>query len=108
MSAERLPYERLGKAKKSKEMTKRKPKKPHPISDEDTRTLMMITDKAKKLRKDMNLSYEEFALRSGINRNSYFRFEQSASKHNNYTVSLLLQVIRGLKMTPSEFFKDIK
>jgi hypothetical protein len=108
MSAARLPYERLAKSKKSKEMTKRKPKKPHPISDEDTRTLMMIADKAKKSRTVMNMSYEAFALHAGINRNSYFRFEKSAETGKNFTVALLLQVIRGLNKKPSDFFKDIK
>jgi DNA-binding XRE family transcriptional regulator len=108
MSAERLPYEKLGKPKKSEETSQRKPKKPHPISDEDTKTLMMIAEKAKNLRIGMNMSYEEFALHAGINRNSYFRFEKSAQTGKNFTVALLLQVIRGLNMTPSEFFKDIQ
>ena len=108
MSKEQVPYEELGKSKKSIEQSKRKPKKPHPISDEDVQTLTKIADKAKILRKGMNLSYEEFALHSEINRNTYFRFEKSAQTGNNFTVALLLQVIRGLNKKPSEFFKDIK
>jgi len=108
MSEEPVQYGRLGIPKKSEVTSQRKPKKPHPISEEDAKTLMMIAVKAKNLRKGMNLSYEEFALRSGINRNSYFRFEKSADIGNNFTVVLMLQVIRGLNMTPSQFFKDIK
>jgi DNA-binding XRE family transcriptional regulator len=108
MSEEQVPYEKLGKPKKSKEITKRKPKKPHLISDEDAQTLTKIAEKAKNLRIGMNMSYEGFALKAGINRNSYFRFEKSAQTGNNFTVVLMLQVIRGLNMTPSQFFKDIK
>ncbi len=69
---------------------------------------MMIADRAKNLRKGMNFSYEEFALNSGVNRNTYFRFEKSAESGKNFTVALLLQIIRGLHMTPAEFFKDIR
>jgi hypothetical protein len=108
MSEEPVQYGRIGKSDEIKQKQERKPKKPHPISEEDAKTLMMIAVKAKNLRKGMNLSYEEFALRSGINRNSYFRFEKSADIGNNFTVVLMLQVIRGLNMTPSQFFKDIK
>ena len=107
MSRENVQSEGLPEAKKSV-LYKRKPKKIHPISDEDIRTIMAIAEKAKRLRESLNLSYEGFAAQCMVNRNSYFRFEQSARKGENFTVALLLKVIRGLNLTPEEFFKDIR
>lgn len=108
MSEEATPYGKSTKPKKSLKTSKRKPKKPQVITPDDTKKLILIAKKATKLRIATNMSYEEFALHAGINRNTYFRFEQSSQKFKNYTVALLLKVIRGLNLTPSEFFKDIK
>ena len=108
MRRENVQSEPLSESKKSDEIHKRRPKKPHLIPDEDTKTLMMIAVRARNLRKGMNISYEEFALKSGVNRNTYFRFEKSAESGKNFTAALLLQIIRGLHMTPAEFFKDIR
>jgi DNA-binding XRE family transcriptional regulator len=85
-----------------------KPKKPHVISDIEKEKLKLIAEKAKKMRIAKNMSYEQFAIHAGINRNSYFRFEKSAKTGKNYTIALLLKVIRGLGSTPAQFFKSIK
>ena len=82
--------------------------KSHVVPDVDKVQIKKIASKAKELRIKSGYTYEEFALQAGINRNTYFRFEQSGEKGENYTVALLLKVIRGLNMTVSEFFKDIK
>jgi transcriptional regulator with XRE-family HTH domain len=93
---------------KEKQQTKSiKESKPHLIPDMDREKIKLIADKAKRMRTELNISYEEFARTSEINRNSYFRFEKSAKSGENFTVALLLKVIRGLKLTPSEFFQDI-
>jgi hypothetical protein len=97
----------MAKARKSVEPAKRLPKKPMVISNDDCQRLKLIAEKATKLRKDMGISYEEFAIRSRINRNSYYRFEKSVDSGDNYTVALLMTVISGLDLTPAEFFKDI-
>jgi len=82
--------------------------KPHKIPEVDREKIKQIADKARRLRTEMKISYEEFAINAGINRNSYFRFEKSAKTCENYTVALLLKVIRGLNMTVAEFFQDIR
>ena len=98
----------MAKARKSVETAKiRLPKKPMVISDDDTTRLKLIAEKATYLRKEMKISYEEFAIRAGINRNSYYRFEKSADTLDKYSVALLMKVIKGLRLTPAEFFKDI-
>jgi DNA-binding XRE family transcriptional regulator len=92
----------------SLETAKRSPKKPMDISADDINRIKLIAHKAKKMRIAKNMSYEQFALHAGINRNSYFRFEKSASSADNYTVALLMTVISGLGTTPAEFFKDLQ
>jgi len=82
--------------------------KPHNIPDVDREYLMKIAALAKKLRVKAGYSYESFAIHSSINRNSYFRFEKSALTGDNYTVALLLKVIRGLDITATQFFQQIK
>ena len=107
MSEDQVPYNKMAKATKSVEIAKRRPKKAMVVSDVNTDRLKAIAEKAAKLRKEMDISYEEFAQRSRINRNSYFRFEKSAETGDNYTVALLMTVISGLHLTPAKFFKDI-
>jgi DNA-binding XRE family transcriptional regulator len=92
----------------SVETAKRSPKKPMDVSADDINRIKLIADKVKKMRIAKKMSYEEFALRVGINRNSYYRFEKSADTGDNYTVALLVTVISGLGTTPAEFFKDIQ
>ena len=82
--------------------------KAHIIPDVDRDYIKKIAAKAKFLREEKGYSYEPFALQAQINRNSYFRFEKSAVTCDNYTIALLLRVIRGLNMTTTEFFKDIQ
>jgi transcriptional regulator with XRE-family HTH domain len=94
-------------AKSNKKTVKVEEVKHHPIPDIDREKIKLIADKAKRMRTDKKISYEEFARTAEINRNSYFRFEKSAETGENFTVALLLKVIRGLKLTPSEFFQDI-
>jgi transcriptional regulator with XRE-family HTH domain len=82
--------------------------KAHIIPDIDRDYIKKISAKAKFLREEKGYSYESFALHAGLNRNTYFRFERSAVTGDNYTIALLLKVIRGLNMTSTEFFKDIQ
>jgi len=82
--------------------------KAHIIPDIDRDYIKKIAAKAKFLREVKGYSYESFALHAGLNRNTYFRLERSAVTGDNYTVALLLRVIRGLNMTATEFFKDIQ
>lgn len=99
----------MAKARESVEPKKtRRTKKLMVISDDDISRLKLITEKAARLRKEMDISYEEFAIRAGINRNSYYHFEKSAKTGDKYSVALLMKVIRGLGTTPAEFFKDIQ
>ena len=77
-------------------------------SDIDRKTIRAIAAKAKKMRNEMKVGYEQFALQAGINRNSYYRFERAASTGENFTIGLLLKVIKGLNIPVSEFFKTIK
>ena len=107
MRKEQAPYNKMAKANESVETAKRRKKKPMVISDDDSFRLKLIVKKAVNLRKEMDISYEEFASRAGINRNSYYRFEKSIDTLDKYTVALLMKVIRGLGITPAEFFKDI-
>lgn len=108
MSEYQAPYYKMAKAKESLETPKRRTKKLMVISDDDHRRLKVIVQKAVNLRKEMDISYEEFAIRAGINRNSYYRFEKSIDNLDKYSVALLIKVIRGLGTTPAEFFKDIQ
>lgn len=108
MSEDQASYSKLGKAKESVKTAKRSPKKPMVISDIEKGYIKQIAEKAKSMRIAKKISYEQFALQVGINRNSYYRFEQSASSGDNYTVALLLKVITGLDTTLPEFFKDIR
>jgi len=94
-------------AEETKLSKPRKKKKPHLIPDMDREVIKLISDKARRKRTELDFTYEEFARTAEINRNSYFRFEKSAETGENFTVALLLKVIRGLKLTPSEFFQDI-
>lgn len=108
MNKAAAPYKKSPKPKTTLVTPDDKPKKPHVISDIEKEKLKLIAEKAKKMRIAKNMSYEQFALHAGINRNSYFRFEKSAMSCENYTVALLLKVIRGLDSTPAQFFKSIK
>jgi transcriptional regulator with XRE-family HTH domain len=97
-----MPKEKVQSSNPEKES------KSHNIPDIDRDYIKKIAAKAKFLREEKGYSYESFALQAQINRNSYFRFEKSAVTGDNYTVALLLRVIRGLSMTATEFFKDIQ
>ena len=97
-----MPKEKVQNSNPEKET------KTHAIPDIDRDYIKKIAAKAKFLREEKGCSYESFALHAGLNRNTYFRFERSAVTGDNYTVALLLRVIRGLNMTATEFFKDIQ
>jgi DNA-binding XRE family transcriptional regulator len=107
MSQDQVPYNKLVKAKESVEPAKRRPKKPMVISDDDTRILKLIAAKAKELREKAGYTYEEFAIHAGINRNTYFRFEKSAITGDNYTITLLLKITKGLNISIMDFFQQI-
>ena len=108
MSEEQVQNDKLVKTIGSVEAAKRLPKKPMVLSDDDTKRLKLIAEKAKKMRIAKKMSYEFFALHAGINRNSYYRFERSATSGDNYTVALLLKVISGLDSTVKKFFEDLQ
>ena len=81
--------------------------KKHNITDIDRETIKQIANKAKEMRVSKGYSYEDFALHAKINRNTYFKFEKSASTGDNFTVAVLTKVIRGLDLTFESFFKGI-
>lgn len=97
-----------GISAKQKKTSKEVPKNPHIVSEIEKDRLILIADKVKKLRTAKFSSYEQFALQAGINRNSYYRLEKSAKTGENFTMALLLKVIRGLDMSVSDFFHDLK
>lgn len=83
--------------------------KSHNIPDIDRDYIKKIAARAKELRIQSGYSYESFAIHAGINRNSYFRFEKkSAESGENFTIALLLKITRGLNITMTDFFQDIK
>ena len=81
--------------------------KKHEVPELDNKTIKRIAVKAKDMRKEAGYSYEGFALHAGINRNTYFKFEKSATTGENFTMATLLKVVRGLEQTLSSFFEDL-
>ena len=71
------------------------------IPPDDALIIKAIGELAKELRKKTGLSYEEFATQNGINRITYYKFE---SGNQNFTVSILIKIVRGLGMTLKQFF----
>jgi DNA-binding XRE family transcriptional regulator len=108
MNEEAESYGKSSKPKKSNKTSKEVSEKPHIISGIEREKLKIIADKVKRLRIAKKISYEEFARNSEINRNTYFRLERSAETGENYTMALLLKVIRGLNISISDFFHDLK
>lgn len=82
-------------------------KKKHDITDLDRESIKRIALKAKELRVAKGYSYEDFALHAKINRNTYFKFEKSATTGDNFTIAVLTKVIRGLDMTFESFFQNL-
>jgi transcriptional regulator with XRE-family HTH domain len=97
-----MPKEKVQNSNPEKET------KSHNIPDIDRDYIKKIAATAKEMRIKAGYSYESFAIFAGINRNSYFRFERSATTGDNYTIALLLKITRGLNITMSNFFQDIK
>ena len=83
-----------------------KDKKKREVPEIDKETIKTIASKARDLRESKGFSYEGFALHAGLNRNTYFKFEKSATTGENFTMATLLKVIRGLDLTMSSFFED--
>lgn len=75
--------------------------------DYDRETIMRIASKAKTLRKELGYSYESFAMHAQINRNTYFKFEQSSTTGDNFTIGVFLKVLKGLGLTLEEFFQGL-
>jgi hypothetical protein len=102
-------YIQYGKAKrKSPSETKPdKPTKTRFLSASEREKLKEIADKAVKLRKEKYSSYEAFALKAQINRNTYFRFEKEGTKGENFTVAILLRILKAHNIKLSVFFKDL-
>jgi transcriptional regulator with XRE-family HTH domain len=98
-----MPKEKVQRSNPEKET------KSHNIPDIDRDYIKKIAARAKELRIKSGNSYEQFAIHAGINRNSYFRFEKkSAESGENFTIALLLKITRGLNITMTDFFQDIK
>ena len=91
------------------QVTAAKEIKAHVIPDVDRDYIKKIATKVKELRIEAGYSsYESFALHAGINRNSYFRFEKkSADGGENFTIALLLKIVRGLNMSMPQFIQHI-
>jgi len=81
--------------------------KKHEIPGLNTKTIKRIATKAKIIRIKKCYCYEAFALHAGLNRNTYFKFEKSASTGENFTMVTLLKVVRGLKQTLGSFFETL-
>jgi|ERR1035437_115583 transcriptional regulator with XRE-family HTH domain len=96
-----MPKEKVQSSNPEKET------KSHNIPDIDRDYIKKIAAKVKELRVKAGYSYESFAIHADINRNSYFRFERSATTGDNYTIALLLKISRGLNITMSNFFQSI-
>ena len=84
-----------------------KDRKKHEIPEIDKETIKTIASKAKDIRKKNGYSYEGFALHAKINRNTYHKFEKSATTGENFTMATLLKVIRGLEQSLGSFFEDL-
>jgi DNA-binding XRE family transcriptional regulator len=81
--------------------------KKHEIPDLDRETIKRIATKAKEIRVSQGYSYESFALHARINRNTYFKFENSSSTGDNFTIAVLAKVLRGLNLTFESFFQNL-
>jgi len=107
MSKDHAPTKKSTKSVEETPVKLKRHKKEWESSELEKETIMAIAKKAKKLREDSKMSYEDFALEAGINRNSYYRFEKASFTGKNFTIGLLLKIIGALNLTPEEFFKDI-
>lgn len=81
--------------------------KKHEVPELDKDTIKRIAAKAKDMRKKKGYSYEGFAMHAKINRNTYHKFEKSATTGENYTMATLLKVVRGLEQSLASFFEDL-
>lgn len=70
------------------------------IDPEVQRQLDDIGQRLRHLRKKNYSSYEHFAYANELNRVTYGRLENG----NDMLLSTLIKVLRGLGMTPAEFF----
>lgn len=73
------------------------------MSLEHQEMLKSIGDKVKELRSKTGDSYEVFAFKNNINRISQYRLE----KGENFNMSTLLKVLKGLDIKMNEFFIQI-
>jgi len=81
--------------------------KKHEIPELDKETIKRIAAKAKDMRIKQGYSYEGFALHAGLNRNTYFKFEKSATTGENFTIATFLKVVRGLELSLRSFFETL-
>jgi len=76
---------------------------PMKSKDQEER-LLKIAEKIKKLRIDAGYtSYENFAVKHGLDRKQYWRME----KGQNFMLSTLLRIIDIHKVSLAEFFEDL-
>ena len=80
------------------------PKKERQITEEDLINIKEISAKVKQLREQQGYSFEGFANHIGLHRTTYYKLEQG----KNFNISTFLAVLRGLNMTPHDFFKLLK
>ena len=77
------------------------PKKERQILDEDLDNIKEISAKVKQLREQQGYSFEGFANHIGLHRTTYYKLEQG----KNFNISTFLAVLRGLELSPLQFFK---
>ena len=79
--------------------------KPRIIPDEDLQQLQAISSKLKAIREQKGLKFEAFAKHSGVHRTTLFKIEKNGQ---NLNLSTFLKVLRGLDMTPMQFFQSLE
>ena len=81
-----------------------KAEKPRIIPEEDLLQLQAISSKLKQLR-EKNWKFEAFAKHAGVHRTTLFKIEKNGL---NLNLTTFLKVLRGLDITPIQFFQSLE
>ena len=81
-----------------------KTEKPRIIADADLQQLQAISSKIKQLREE-NWKFEAFAKHAGVHRTTLFKIEKNGL---NLNLSTFLKILRGLDITPVQFFQSLE
>ena len=79
--------------------------KPRIIPDEDLQQLQAISSKLKAIREQKGLKFEAFAKHAGVHRTTLFKIEKNGL---NLNLTTFLKVLRGLDITPVQFFQSLE